>query len=290
MEKEVEIMAQTYCGNSCESCTKKEKLQCPGCRVGPGRRYGAECAIAKCSITKGLHCCEDCQTANNCFTLKNRSGAADTRQRTQDKEDRTIRRRYDASSLLDRWLMISFWLTIVSLSVNVILTLTGLTTSVETLADISGIVFSFLQALILLRLTSASYCFKLSGILGLVNVGISVIQIFIDHKLLLLAVVLGALIVSFVSEYQQFLGYMEVTEEFESDLSEKWSKLWSVHFVCLCAVGVGAILTIIGLSLAALVVLLGTIGSVVTSILKIVYLYRSAVFFREYFAEIRYYF
>lgn len=36
-------MAQNYCGNDCTVCERKEGLNCPGCKVGPGRTYGGDC-------------------------------------------------------------------------------------------------------------------------------------------------------------------------------------------------------------------------------------------------------
>jgi hypothetical protein len=45
-------MAETYCGKTCTSCIQKEALNCPGCKVGPGRQYSGECALAKCCRNK----------------------------------------------------------------------------------------------------------------------------------------------------------------------------------------------------------------------------------------------
>ena len=30
-------MAETYCGKSCAECSKRDILNCPGCKAGPGR-------------------------------------------------------------------------------------------------------------------------------------------------------------------------------------------------------------------------------------------------------------
>ena len=46
-------MAETYCGKSCAECTKKEQLNCSGCKAGPGRQFGGDCELAKCVRDKG---------------------------------------------------------------------------------------------------------------------------------------------------------------------------------------------------------------------------------------------
>ena len=50
-------MAETYCGKSCEECTKKEQLDCSGCKTGPGRQFGGDCELAKCVRDKGHETC-----------------------------------------------------------------------------------------------------------------------------------------------------------------------------------------------------------------------------------------
>ena len=51
-------MAETYCGKSCAECTKKEELNCMGCKTGPGRPFGGDCELAKCVRDKGHETCE----------------------------------------------------------------------------------------------------------------------------------------------------------------------------------------------------------------------------------------
>ena len=72
-------MAETYCGKSCEECTKKEQLNCSGCKTGPGRQFGGDCELAKCVRDKGHETCDTCGFKGNCGTLRIRDSMPDYR-------------------------------------------------------------------------------------------------------------------------------------------------------------------------------------------------------------------
>ena len=79
-------MAETYCGKSCEECTKKEHLNCSGCKTGPGRQFGGDCELAKCVRDKGHETCETCGFKGNCGTLRSRESMPDYRIRKIEAE------------------------------------------------------------------------------------------------------------------------------------------------------------------------------------------------------------
>ena len=72
-------MAETYCGKSCIECAKKEILNCPGCKAGPGRRFGGDCRLAQCTREKGHEACETCGFRGECSNLKRREEMPDLR-------------------------------------------------------------------------------------------------------------------------------------------------------------------------------------------------------------------
>jgi hypothetical protein len=49
------------CGIICSECAYREKVNCPTCHKTNGCPFWGECKLAKCSITKGLHDCSQCE-------------------------------------------------------------------------------------------------------------------------------------------------------------------------------------------------------------------------------------
>ena len=46
------------CGRMCDACTWKERLDCPGCQDGPGRRFSGGCPIADCAGRRAYGMCD----------------------------------------------------------------------------------------------------------------------------------------------------------------------------------------------------------------------------------------
>ncbi len=68
----------------------------------------------------------------------------------------------------------------------------------------------------------------------------------------------------------------------DDELSEKWLWLWKWTMYCLLGMIVAIILAVLHMVLSILLLLVTGIGIFVLSILKSVYLYRTAAVFREY--------
>ena len=107
-------MAETYCGKSCEECTKKEQLNCSGCKTGPGRQFGGDCELAKCVRDKGHETCETCGFKGNCGTLRSRESMPDYRIRKIESEKMRKAAIAKRAPVLGKWLWIIFWLIIPS--------------------------------------------------------------------------------------------------------------------------------------------------------------------------------
>ena len=80
-------MAETYCGKTCAECTKKEQLNCSGCKAGPGRQFGGDCELSKCVRDKGHETCDTCGFKGNCGTLRSRESMPDYRIRKIEAEE-----------------------------------------------------------------------------------------------------------------------------------------------------------------------------------------------------------
>lgn len=273
-------MAESFCGKSCSQCEQKAQANCPGCRVGPGKKYGTECTIAKCCISRNQSDCEDCRSNGSCITLRQKNRILHAKARSSENNDAEIRRKYQASVRLGKWLTVLFWSTIVSILPNLIFGVAGEATQV-----IAGAVVSVVNSIILLMLIPVCDRFRTAGILGIVAGVMNLHELFVKNQALIAVIALVTLGVSILSEYQQFMGLMDTTAMLDQELCEKWGTLWTAYFICLCVIGLGLVLTILGsfLSiLAALAALLGSIGALVISVMRIVYLHRSAALFRAY--------
>ena len=107
-------MAETYCGKSCEECTKKEQLTCSGCKTGPGRQFGGDCELAKCVRDKGHETCETCGFKGNCGTLRSRESMPDYRIKKIEAEVMRKAAIAKRAPVLGKWLWFIFWLIIPS--------------------------------------------------------------------------------------------------------------------------------------------------------------------------------
>ncbi len=64
---------KSICGNSCDTCPRREEIRCPGCRLGPGKYIYRECDIAQCCGAKNILSCEHCYKHEECQLLEERA-------------------------------------------------------------------------------------------------------------------------------------------------------------------------------------------------------------------------
>lgn len=276
-------MAETYCGKNCAACEERQQLNCPGCRMGPGKVYqGGDCAIAKCCISRHHSACAECTTASTCFNLRSSNHAAATRLKKQKDTIAGQQRLLGRCKLLGNWLLVLFWLLIISTVSGTVLQSVP---ELELPAAIASLTLNVCYALVLLRLSAESYSYRIAGISALVCAGLSLFASLLGDSGWAVAVTFVAVIPAFIKDFQEFMGHAEAIKEFDSDMAEKWVVLWYWNLGCLCATVVGTVLTLIGLVLAAFVVIAAALGTVVVAVIKLIYLYRTAKACREYVEE-----
>ena len=279
-------MADTYCGKSCESCTYKESLGCPGCKDGPGRSWNNECELAKCCAAKGHENCATCGFQTGCGLLHKQDVMPrlrqEERERLQAQEAEDARR----APFLGKWLWLLFWLFIPSLVAS-IMTNENVSAAFPALY-LPGMVLNILctlaYGLILLKLGREEDSYHTAGILCLVSVGILIpAAILAESPAAGLAVIvtLAAGVVALVSEYHEYMGHAEILCRVDNELSEKWRTLWKWYIGSFAAT-IGSVFLILILSIIGLLLTLAAaITLLVVSILKLVYLYRTAQAFRR---------
>ena len=281
-------MAETYCGKSCEECTKKEQLNCSGCKTGPGRLFGGDCELAKCVRDKGHETCDTCGFKGNCGTLRSRESMPDYRIRKIEAE--AVRKAAIAkrAPVLGKWLWISFWLVIPS-SIGSIMsheTTAKILPGLVMPGQIINAICSLTYGAILLKLGSEEDRYRTAGICALIAGGVSavvaIITVAAEEATWTLLFTLPAAVVAMVGEYNEYMAHSAVLSGVDNELSEKWEVLWKWYIGLFLGMFGCIIVMLIIPVLGALAILGCAIGTVVVGILKLVYLYRTAKIFREY--------
>lgn len=281
-------MAETYCGKSCIECTHKAALNCPGCKTGPGRQFGGDCELAKCLRDKGHESCDTCSYKGNCGTLRSRDHLPDYRRRKIEAEEMRRAAIAKRAPVLGKWLWIIFWLIIPS-------TIGSLMSNETTAKILPGLfmpgqvinaICSLTYGAILLKLGSEEDRYRTAGICALIAGGVSAVVAIItgsaEEAIWTLLFTLPAAVVAMVGEYNEYMGHSAVLSGVDNELSEKWEVLWK-WYIGLFLGMFGSLLVMLIIPILGAIAILGcAIGTIVVSILKLVYLYRTAKIFREY--------
>ena len=206
----------------------------------------------------------------------------------QEESGADLARRYQ---LLGRWLTVLFWLVVPNL-------LAGGMSDEQVLTlfpalRVPGMVLNFLCLLayggILLGLGSQCGHYRVAGACCLAA---GVIQMLLallpggaelDGGLSALNAV--AVVLSVVSAYQECIGHSEVLTGVDGVLAGQWRKLWWWNVAALAAILGSSIffvlfVSMLGMMLGVMIVLAASVGALVVSVLKLVYLYRTASRFR----------
>ena len=283
-------MAETYCGKTCAECGRKEELNCPGCKTGPGRSIGGDCILAKCARGKGHETCETCMYSNTCGTLRGREGMPDQRIRKIEAEKIRKEALSQRAKFLGKWMRIMFWVMIAA-NIPALLSndyfaqhLPGLYLTGEAV----GLLFNLTCCLILLNLRHEYDGYRVAGILFLIGSVISALRGVIicmnpeASGLVLLS--LPATVLNLVATYQEYTAHSAVLVGVDDVLSEKWGALWRWYIRCYLGLLGSTVLTIFVPVLGIILVAAVIIALLVMAILEMVYLYRTAKVFREYSA------
>lgn len=282
-------MAETYCGNSCGNCTSREQLGCPGCKAGPGRQFSGDCTLAKCVRDKGHETCDTCGHRWNCGIRQGRTGMADYRRKRQEAEKARREAITRRAPVLGKWLWILFWLVVPAniaslMSMDQVI---DIAPGVFWAGQILGTVCSAVYGAILLRLQSVEDRYRTAGICALiaaaVGFGVSLAEGGGETPTWTLIFTLPAAVVSSVGEYHEYMGHSTVLTGVEGELAWKWENLWKWHIGLLLGL-VGCIVVMLLAPVLGLIALLcDTVGICIVGILKMVYLYRTAKAFRDYY-------
>ncbi|MBQ8238313.1 MAG: DUF3795 domain-containing protein [Oscillospiraceae bacterium] len=281
-------MAETYCGKTCAECAKKETLNCPGCKAGPGRQFGGDCELARCVRNKSHETCDTCSLRVNCGTLRGRDSIPEYRIRRIEAEEQRKAAIAGRAPVLGKWLWILFWLIIPN-------EIAGLMThemAVEMVPAlyIPGMILDVtvltVYGVILLKLASEEERYRTAGICSLIANAASILIAVVsgggETPTWTLLISLPASAASFFGVYNECMAHSAVLTGVDNLLAEKWEKLWKWYIGLLCAMIGGIVVMLILPLLGVIAMLVSVIGTAVVGIVKLVYLYRTAQIFRNY--------
>lgn len=281
--------AATYCGNDCDACTYKESNDCPGCKKGPGYGSVPNCRIAHCCVKNSHAQCTGCGLSGNCaiFGLHDTMPQQWVMKRQQDHEAFLLRRR--RGRFFGKWLWILFWLFIPSI-------LIGFFSSDTLLEAYPSLLVPMCILNALIVATESGIYFHLSRHeLRFKKVGICVLIVGIVN-LLKLAVTGGAItqswdfswmipsnIIEIYCMYHESHAYSNILSKTDWELSDKWQFLWKLFLVMYAATIAAIALILFSKVLAALALVAVSITAIVIEVLKLVYRYKTAKVFRNYY-------
>lgn len=273
---------ETYCGKSCEVCTYREALSCPGCRQGPGGTF-AKCEIARCCREKYHNACDSCTSWTYCGLRAGREEAPVRRRQDQERALQQWRENRAHAPLLARWLSVLFWLFIPQ-EIASLMTNDNVVAALPELllpGTILAVACTLLYAIGLWMMRSANPTYGRTAIFTVVGAAGSALALVLGETDLVVLLALAVLVVDLYTTYLEYNTHAETVEPVDAVLADQWRKLWKWNLWCLIAVGASLLLAFLAVLLAGLLLIATSIALIVLSIMKLVYLYRTAARFRE---------
>lgn len=271
-------MSDTYCGKKCEACAERAEIQCPGCRVGPGKAYTGDCGISRCSVQRGYHDCSKCSTYSTCRNrMSSQSMSQKFLRKVKDEKEQKLQKLLNAE-LLSEKLTILFWLTIASNVASFVFGCLPLDEypAFKYISLAVSAVMMIAYAVVLLQSASACERYRISGCCKLAVAVLSFIAGLPENQILGALLTIISLVPAVVSEYQEYMGHSEAVKDADSDRAEKWLKLWYWYIGSAAAIVVSLLLMIVAPPLGALAMLAASIVLLVVAIIKIVYIRATA--------------
>lgn len=292
----------SYCGKNCEACTCREGRSCPGCRQGPAADSHLGCAIGACCKRQYHNSCDSCGRKDQCTLLQTSAempALLDQRIQQRKQQNEMLRRK---KMFLGKWTWVLFWMIVPEILVGFMIAepVANKFPSLHVLGNILQIAISVAYGIILLLLATHSKEFKIAGCCALVLSGFGLVVLLGVGKYVSNAnfvFLLGGVIdssdsnmffllpvspLSLVYTYYYHKGFAGVLEDVDWELSEKWRKLWKAYVLSLCTLfgctllGVMHILALLMLIL----ILCAAVSILVLTVLRIVYLFKTARAFR----------
>ncbi len=274
-------MNSTYCGKNCEACEYREKLQCKGCKKGPGRELYGDCEVASCCREHSYNQCVECVNRTGCEKYNSASRKAYFRSIQIGSEEEQNEAKVERSESLGTKVRIIFFLSILQ-TIFSIMQLFENKSIIYLTGSIGLIVIVIIYAIVLLLMAQDCNRFKTAGICNLiVALGSIVVGLFIGGVPgVLLSLVLY--ILSCVALYQEIYGYSDSLSGISDTLSMKWSEIWKYLLICYIVMEVSPFLVALFPLLGILATIAGAIGLIIVEVMRLISLNDTANTFDTY--------
>lgn len=227
----------------------------------------------------------DFEENNNQFDTNDQAFSTENEELKRQEEAKKAEQK-DSYAFLGKWLWYYFILIIPSIVAAVFGAFTD--NPIMVLAgSIMDIAVSVLTILILVKLGSQNAKYGKAGLLQIPLIITNLIKVFAfvatETEVPLWytgGIEFVAALVGLYGTYLEFKAHEEVTSFVDPTLSETWAKLWKWTVICMVVTICSAFLILIPV-LGLLIMIAGVIGLVVVSILKLIYLYRTAKLFQS---------
>lgn len=194
---------------------------------------------------------------------------------------------------LGKRLSILFWLVIPNVASSV-MTNQAVTTWLPFLylpGRIISMVTLCAYGYILLKLSSESSRYRMAAICCLASVAVDAGSSLVPEGAAVASLIgllsFPVMILAFYGEYSEYMGHSEVICALDEEMSVKWKRLWKWFMYSFGLMISSVLLVMLNGMLGITALLVGTIGTLIVSVVKLTYLYRTAKIFREYAKESR---
>ena len=211
-----------------------------------------------------------------------RKNQEEMKRQEQEKEDRLR----EIVPVLGTWMTALLWLMLPTVLVALLLADT------ESKFYIPGQILSWVLglavALIYFRMSSVESRYRrvgwfYIGVLAVSVAGALLLALGMDvNSPWLLIVILPKMVFSLLAVYNEFAGHTKVLEDINESLSEKWEKLRPAYMTFASLEHIAMLLIIAAPVFGMVVSMIASIGVSITSILQLIYMFKTAKFFREY--------
>lgn len=207
-----------------------------------------------------------------------------------NRSGETIRKPQVNTELLAKWTNILFWLVIASIIIDWLTSenMNKVLPGVSFAGQILSIAAAVGYAGILLIISSESIYYRNAAVCRFIVAAFSVVLIPVSGEIdSLQAVILAmiSLVIDTIGVYYEIEGHGKVLLDIDIVLSDKWHRFWKWYIGTFLGIIAGTVFSVLIPLLGMFLVLASTIGMLVVSVLKIVYIYKMSRAFRAYTAR-----
>lgn len=269
-------MQDTYCDRGCHGCEYKERINCPGCKAGPGSLEMDICDVAQCCSMKHCWSCLDCSFCGSCETLKEHQ-TTPTYIRTKLLSE--INRKEFVKSriaLVGKWrtLFIIAALSSIALIFNSDIAAEFIP-KVSYVSSYINIVCVFAYGLAVFKMNSVDDAYKVAGSCTMVSSVIllltQLISTEVTGQILDLILIISNVGLYLYGKYKEYYAHSDMIVGLSDDISKSWRTLW----IWSITVNIADIL------IGSLFPILLVFAMIVVAILRFACIYKTTVFLED---------